>query len=285
MANTIASRVYRDKYRSTILENTLRGAMVTEKITTVDRSNNFRIQNPYTSAPTVTVQALAGTYSTADFTTTDDTLTITDEFVVAEHIHDFQDALTQFDLFAARTENMSFAVAKKIDEFVLNNLCEDGTGTYTTPTGGFTNPANINEIFANIVSKLSGYTEGYYGNMFVVLENTDLTGVIAAGATNGFQNSDNVLNNGKVGQWMGVDIYVVRASTFTDATVGTKTWTNAGHRVAGVKNVATVGMPGGIKQEEKMVTGKTGMEIAIYGYIGFKLWATKTDLIIDITLA
>ncbi len=285
MANTIAARVYRDKYRSATLETALRGAMVAEKITSVDRGNNLRIQNPYSSTPTVTVQALAGTYSVADFTTTDDALTVTDEFVVAEHIHDFQELLTNFNLFAARTEQMGFNVAKKIDEWVLNNLCEAGTGTYTTPTGGFTTAANVNEIFANIVSKLSGYAEGYFGNMYVVVENTDLTGIIQAGATNGFNNADAVLSNGRVGQWMGVDIYVVRSGTFTDATVGTTTWTNAGHRVAGVKGVTTMAMPGGIKTEEKMVTGKTGMEVAIFGYLGFKAWATKTDLTIDITLA
>lgn len=284
MANTIASRVYRDKYRSATLDTLLRGALVSEKITSVDRSNNLRIQSPYSSTPTVTVQALAGTYSTADFTTTDDTLTVTDEFIVAEHIMDFQESLTQFDLFAARTEQMAFNVAKKIDEFVLNNLCEDGTGTYTTPTGGFTTAANINEIFANINSKLDGFADTYNGK-FVVLENTDMVGLYQAGATNGFTFADSVLNNGKVGQWMGVDIYVVRTGTFTDATVGTITWTNSGHRVAGVKNMATVAMPGGIKTEEKMVSGKTGMEVVTYGYIGFKLWAPKVSLIIDITLA
>lgn len=284
MANTIASRVYRDKYRASTLDTLLRGAMVTEAITSVDRSNNFRIQSPYSSTPTVVVQALAGTYTPADFTTTDDTLTITDEFIVAEHIHDFQESLTQFDLFAARTEQMAFNVAKKIDEFVLNNLCEDGTGTYTTPTGGFTTAANINEIFANINAKLDGYSDTYNGK-FVVLENSDMAGLYQAGAANGFSFADSVLNNGKVTSWMGVDVYVVRDSTFTNATVGTITWTNSGHRVAGVKNMATVGMPGGIKTEEKMVSGKTGMEVATFGYIGFKLWAPKTALIIDITLA
>ncbi len=285
MANTISSRTYRDKYRAATLETALRGAMVTEKITSVDRSNNYRIQNPYSSTPSVTVQGLLGTYTPATFTTTDDTLTVTDEFIVSEHIHDFEEALTNFDLFANRTEQMAFAVAKKIDEFVLNNLCEDGSGTYTTPVGGFTTAANINEIFSNIVAKLSGYADAYWGNMYVVLENTDMTGVIQALATNGFTRSDEVLNNGRVSQHMGVDIYVVRSGTFTSATVGTITWTNSGHRVAGVKNQATVAMPGGIKQEEKMVTGKTGMEVVIYGYIGFKAWSQRTDLTIDITLA
>lgn len=284
MANTIASRVYRDKYRSSVMDKTLRGAMVTEKITSVDRSPNFRIQSPYSSTPTVTVAALAGTYSVADWTTTDDTLTIVDEFMIGEHVRDFESLLSNFNLFADRTEQQAFAVAKKIDEYVLNNLCEDGTGTYTTPVGGFTTAANINVIFSNINSQLDGYAEAYNGK-FVVVENTDMVGLYQAGAANGFTFADSVLNNGKVGSWMGVDVYVVRTGTFTDATVGTKTWTNAGHRVAGVKNVATVGMPGGIRTEEKAVSLKTGMEVVTFGYIGFKLWAPKVTLIIDITLA
>jgi hypothetical protein len=284
MANTIASRVYRDKYRSATLDTLLRGAMVSEAITSVDRSNNLRIQSPYSSTPTITVQALAGTYNVNDWTSTDDVLTVTDEFIVGEHIHDFQESLTQFDLFAARTEQMAFNVAKKIDEFVLNNLCEEGTGTYTTPAGGFATAANVNEIFANINSQVDGFADSYNGK-YVVLENTDMVGLYQAGATNGFTFADNVLNNGRVGQWMGVDIYVVRTGTFTDATVGTTAWTNAGHRVAGVKNVATVALPGGTKTEEKMVSGKTGMEVATYGYVGFKLWAPKVTLTIDITLA
>jgi hypothetical protein len=284
MAQTIANRVYRDKYRSAALDTLLRGALVTEKITSVDRGNNMRIQSPYSSTPTVVVQALAGTYTPAEFQATDDTLTVTDEFIVAEHIHDFEESLSNFPLFAARTEQMAFNVAKKIDEFVLNNLCEDGAGTYTTPVGGFATAANVNEIFANLNSKLDGYADAYNGK-FVVLENTDMTGLYQAGAANGFNFSDNVLKNGKVGQWMGVDIYVVRTGTYTSATVGTITWSNSGHRVAGVKGVATVALPGGVKTEEKMVSGKTGMEIVTYGYVGFKLWATKTDLVIDITLA
>ena len=101
MANTVADRVYRDKYRSNTLDTLLRGAMVSEKITSVDRSNNKRIQSPYSSTPTVTVQALTGTYTPADFTTTDEALDVTDEFIVGEHIMDFQELLTSFDLFAA----------------------------------------------------------------------------------------------------------------------------------------------------------------------------------------
>lgn len=285
MANTISSRTYRDKYRLSTLDHALRTALVAEKVCAVDRSDNMRIQSPYGAATTVTIQALTGTYSPADFTTTDDTLTVTDEFIVSEHIMDFQNLLSNFDLFASRTEQMSADVAISIDKWVINNLCEDGTGTYTTPVGGFTTAANVNEIFGNLVSKVAGYQEAYYGNMYVILENTDMAGVIQAGATNGFNNADNVLTNGQVGRWMGVDIYVVRASTYVTATIGTTTVSNSGHRVFGVKGTTTYAAPRGMNVEEKAVSGKTGMEVAVYGYVGFKAWTPKAALTVDITLA
>jgi len=43
-------------------------------------------------------------------------------------------------------------------------------------------------------------------------------------------------------------------------------------------------MPGGFKFEEKGVSGKTGMEVVTYSYIGAKAWKTKEDLLIDITI-
>ncbi len=284
MANTISSRAYRDKYRSAALDKVLRNALVAEKICTVDRSDNKRIQNPYGGQPTATVQAIAGTYSVTEFTLTDDTLTVTDEVIYAEHIMDFQDVMTNFDLFASRTDEMIYAVATQIDRFVLNNLCEDGTGAYTTPAGGFTTAANVNEIMANLIAKVAGYSEAYQG-LFLVIENTDLPGFLQAGAANGFSFADAVLNNGKMASWMGVDIYVVRSGTFAGETLGTTTYTNSGHRVFGVKGVSTYASPRGIRFEEKAVSGKTGMEVVTYGYVGFKLWAQKAALIVDITIA
>ena len=284
MANTIGTQVWREKYAKATLENALRNNTVAEAICKVDRSDAKVIKSPYMTAPTVTVQALTGTYTPATFTTTNDTLTVTDEFIVSEHIMDFESTLADFDLFAGRMDDMMANVAIQIDRFVLNNLCEDGTGTYTTPAGGFTTAANINQIFGDLVAKVAGYSDAY-NNLFLVIENTDLPGLMVAGATNGFTVADQTIKNGKVGSWMGVDIYVVRSSTFASETLGTTTYTNSGHRVFGVKGVATYAAPRGIQYEEKQVTGKTGKEIVVYGYIGFKLWTPKAALIVDITLA
>jgi len=283
MANTISSRTYRDKYRRATLDHTLRLALVAEKVCEVDRSEVKRIQSPYGSQPTTVVQALAGTYTPATFTTTDDTLSVDDEFIVSEHIFDFEETLTAFDLFASRVDVMSNSVATKIDQFVVNNLCEDGTGAYTTPAGGFTTAANIPVIMSNLAASVMGYAETYKG-LFLIIENTDVVGFAQSQVAQGFSYSDAALRNGFMNSYMGIDIYVVRTGTFTDATVGTKTWTNAGHRVFGVKNVATYAAPRGVQFEEKGVTGKTGMEVVAYGYIGFKLWAPYTALIVDITL-
>lgn len=274
----------RDTYFMSQYDIVLRNALVTEKICLVDSSDTKRIQNPFGSQPTATVQAVAGTYSVSAWTVTDDALTVTDEVIYAEHVFAHEDFFAVFDIAASRIDNMMYAVAFGIDKFVLNNLCEDATGTYTTPAGGFTTASNINTIFGNLNSQVDGFQEAYNGK-FIVLENTDMPGLYIAGATNGFAVADAVLNNGKIGNWMGVDIHVVRAGTFVDATLGTKTVTNAGHRVFGVKNVAMYASPRGMQYEEKSVTGKTGKEIVVFSLIGFKLWAQKASLVVDITLA
>jgi len=210
-------------------------------------------------------------------------LTVTDEVIYAEHIFAHEDFFAVFDIAASRLDNMMYAVAFGIDKFVLNNLCEDATGSYSTPSGGFTTAANINVIMANLVSKVAGYQDAYKG-LFLVIENTDIVGFAVAGATNGFSMADATLRNGFMNEWMGVEIYVVRTGTFVSATIGTTAVTNADHRVFGVKGVASYASPRGMQYDEKKVTGKTGAEIVVFGLVGFKLWAQKAALVVDITL-
>lgn len=280
--NTISTYTYRQKYFKNTLDIVLRKALVAEKICTVDKTDVKRIENPYGSQPTATVSAITGTYAIDTYTTTDDTLTVDNEVKVANHIYDFEQVLTSFDMFASRMDNLMYAVAERIDRFVLNNLCEDATGAYSTPASGFA-AANINTIISNLAALVMGYQDAYKG-LFLVIENTEVPGFMSAQMTNGFSYADAALRNGFMTSYGGVEIYVVRTGTFADETLGTKTYTNSGHRVFGVKDVATYASPRGIRYEEKSVSGKTGMEILVFGYIGFKLWATKTALIVDITI-
>lgn len=283
MANTISTKTYRDKYRSAILDSLLSRALISEAVFEKDTSGLKTLQNPYGSQPTSTTQAIAGTYSVAEYTTTDDTLTVTDEIVVAEHVFDFEETLTNFDLFTNRTMEQGMSVAREADKYALNVILDGAGSSYSTPAGGFTTAANNKTIFSNLIAKVSGYADAYKG-YFIVLENSDIAGVIEAQLGSGFSYADQALRNGFLTTYAGVEIYVTRDDTFVDATIGTKTVTNDGHRLFGVKNVATFCMPGGFKFEEKGVTGKTGMEVVTYSYIGAKAWATKSALLVDITV-
>jgi hypothetical protein len=284
--NTQSTYGERDKYFQSQYQIVLRNSLVAEKICKVDSSDSKRIQNPYGGQPTATIQAVAGTYSVSAWTITDDALTVTDEVIYSEHVFAHEEFFAVFDIAQSRIDNMMYAVAFGIDKFVLNNLCEDATGTYTTPAGGFTTSSNVNEIMANLQSKVAGYQNvNVTSGTFLVIENTDLVGFAMAGATNGFSTADSVIRNGFMNSWMGTDIYVVRSGTFVSATLGTTTVTNSGHRVFGVKNSGLYASPRGMQYEEKGVTGKTGKEIVVFGLVGFKLWSQTAGLVVDITLA
>jgi len=294
MANTMTSAdnyeftMWRRKYRLATLDKLLRKALVAEKVCLVDRSGSKYINSPYGSQPTTTVQTLTGTYTPATFTLTDDTLVVADEFIVGEHIYDFEKVLSKFDLFANRIDEQNNSVATAIDKWVLNELCENGNATYSTPAGGFTTAANVIPIISNLLSKVAGYSNAY-NSLYLVVENTDLPGIIQAFGAAGFNTADAWLKNGWIGNQMGVDFYIVRTGTFVDATTttasGTKTWTNANHRVFGVKGCSTYASPRNITYDEFGRTGYTGREIHTVGYVGFRQWYSKQDLTVDITLA
>ena len=270
------------------LEVNLRKAMVSRAIFNVDESGAFYFANPYGNQPTASVAAVAGTYAVSAVTTTDDTLTVTEQVTYGEHIYQFEQLLARVDLWMSRVDDVSYTVAQRADQWVLNEVLANAGSTYTTPAGGFTTSANLLIILGNLLSKVAGFSEGYKGT-FLVVENTDLAGIIPAMGSNGFSTADSVLKNGFMGSYMGIDIYVVRTGTFIDATTttasGTKTWTNSGLRMFGVKNVATYACPGGINVDEKKVTLKTGKELSVWMNIGAKLWAPKTTLICEVVLA
>jgi hypothetical protein len=263
------------------LDKLLRKALVSEAICEVDRSGAKTIQNPYGSQPSATVQALAGTYSVDTFTTTDSTLTVSEEIIVAEHIFDFEDVTSRFDLWADRVDEQNFAVAAAIDKYVLNLLVANAGESYTAPFNGFQTNTNLPTIVSNLLSKVAGYSDMYKGT-YLVLENSDLKGVIDEMSGSGFSFADAALRNGFIQSYMGVDLYVVRDATFATYSPGTETFTNQGKRLFGVKKTTTYAAADGIKFDEKMVSGKTGMEVVTYAYCGAKVWAAKANLTVSI---
>ncbi len=285
MANTISTKTWRDKYRLSALDQILRRNLIAEAICEVDRGDAKRIDCPYGSQPAAVLQELKGTYTPATFDTSENHLSVDHEVIVSEHIYDFEDVFSRFDLFSSRFNEQAFAVAEKIDKMVINELTENAGGSYSTPSGGFSS-TNTPKIFSNLISKVAGYADTYKG-LFIVLENTDTPGIIQKQVDSGFSYADMALKNGFLTSYMGVDIHVTRTDTFVSETIDEDsglTYTNSGHRVFGVKKVATYASARGIRFEEKAVTSKTGLETVTIAYIGFKLWEVKENLIVDITI-
>lgn len=287
LANVKGTDTWREKYFSSRLQKILRNSMVSQAICDVDRSDSYYIKNPYTSQTTVEITGLTGTFTPAAWTTTNDALTVGTEFKAGEHVFDFENVMNNFDMMTDRMDEQAYSIAYGMDKYALNLLCEDGTGTYTTPTGGFTVGSNIPVIMSNLASKVMGY-QGVEKGLFLVIENTDVPGFMQAQVAAGFSYADSALNNGFMTSYMGIDIYVVRSGTFETATyvgTGTTNISNAGHRVFGLKGLATLAEPRGVKYEEIPVSGMTGRECRSYGLFGFKLWTQNASLIVDITLA
>lgn len=285
MANTLSTYTLRDKYLKASLETQLRNNSIAASIFRVDKSELKRIQNPYITQQTAAIQAVAGTYSVSAMTTTDDTLTVSEEVIFGTHVYDFEERTSNFNLTADFLDDLSYSVMNKAQQYALNKVLDDATSTYTTPAGGFTTAANIPVIISNLLSKVAGYAQGTPNSHFLVVENTDVVGIAQAAFSSGFRVADDALMNGPSYKYGGVDIYVVRTGTFVTATLGTLSATNSGHRLFGVKGVATYAMPRGIRYEEKGVTAKTGKEIVAYAICGAKAWAPRAALFVDITLA
>jgi len=281
--NTLSTFTARNKYMSANMQEILKASLIAEKICAVDRSDTYTIQNPYGSTPSVSITGLTGTYAVTAFTTTNDALTVDMEVKYGEHIYDFERIISNFNMFAERSDRLSYSVSQKIDYAIVNLLCEAGSGTYSTLSGGFTTASNWNKILSNLLTKWAGYSNIYDG-MFLVVEAGDLSGIVEAQMTNGFSFADAALNNGFVKNQAGIDIYVVIDGTFADDTIGTTSVTNSGHRVAGIKRAATYAAPRGVQYDEKKVSGRTGLEIVVWGTFGFKLWTQMAAMVIDITV-
>lgn len=288
-ATTVAtfSDAYRKKYFKATLQEILKRSLIASAICDTSSSGEKYIANPYSSTVTAAGQALAGTYSVSAWTVTEEVLNVADEFIYGEHIFDFEETLSKYNMMADRQEKISYALKAAIDIWAVNTLCEDGTGAMNTPTGGFTTPANLPVIVSTIMSKLAGYSNFIQKGVFCVIEAGDTVGLQQFQMATGFSYADAALNNGLIAHLGGVDFYVVLDGTFQDANAtsvsGTKVWTNASHRVAGIKGVATFSTMEP-KWEEKGVTGKTGKEVAGYVYVGMKVWTNIAGLILDITV-
>ena len=126
MAATIGtstlSETWRISYAQTMLNLSLKTALVAQKICKVDSSGAKYIGNPYLTAITATAAAIDGAYTVTAITTTDDTLTVSDRAAAAVQLLEFEETLSRADLFGSLIKELGDQVAITMDKFVLNTL-------------------------------------------------------------------------------------------------------------------------------------------------------------------
>lgn len=270
MANTISEFTWTHEKLSEYMQDFLRSMLVAAVISDFKEGVKY-IENPYGSTATVTTNSpMKGAYTPADFTTTDDELLVDTEEIYSVHIRDFEKVFSDFDLGLDQAQRAAQALKEKVDAALLSELATNAGNTVTV-AGGFTS-ANVISSVAEASQYFVGYSNTLAGT-YMVIDSTSVPAFIVAGASNGFSFADSVLNNGFYTSFMGHDIYVVRGLLPTDTAI------------AGVKGASTTGTGGAIKIEEKMVSGKTGVEMAFIMYHTSKLWTNNEDLVVKFDLA
>lgn len=290
---TLSTFTNRKTYALSKIDTVLSKEIISAQIFKVDTGNSKTIESPYFSATTTVGGNIAGTYTPANPTTNDDTLTVSKEFINAPHVYDADQRLSAFDTAKDLMDEMSRSFAEAVDQWALNRALADvsgSTASFATAAGGITKTNAVN-VIATILGKLSGYKNIAGNNAYLVIENTELPAFIEAQVSNGFSYADKVLYTGLVKNMLGVDIFVARTGTFVDATVSGDVFTNANNRLFGVYNKITLATPSGSRDgkaqatyEELMVSGKTGMELRMIGYGGVKAWTPAINLSGNLTI-
>jgi hypothetical protein len=280
----------RKKYALSKIDTVLAKEIISPQIFKVDTGNSKTIESPYFSATTTTGQNIAGTYTPANATTNDDTLTVNKEFINAQHVFDSEQRLSNFDTAKDLMDEMTRSFTEEVDKWALNRALADvqaataSTASFATAAGGITK-TNAMNVIGTILGNLSGYKNSIGQNPYLVIENTELGAFIEAQAAQGFAYADKVMYTGLVRNMAGVDLLVARTGTFVSATVSGDVFTNAGKRLFGVYNKITLAVPSGSRDgkmmadyEELKVSGKTGMELRMVGYGGVKVWTPAKNL-------
>lgn len=272
MANPISSQVWTKEAMAAYMQETLQTALVASAIADF-KMGVKTIENPYPSNVSTTVNSpMTGAYTPADVGTNDESLVVATEAITSFHVRDFERVFADYDLGKTYLDLAVADLKEKIDAALLLELSNAATSEVTV-TGGFTK-TNILDKLAEANQYFQGYAQSLNGT-FVVMDAADTVALVQAGLAAGFNFADNFLNNGFAGQTpLGHSVYVVRGTLPTDIAI------------AGVKGVATVGIGDKlITIEEKAVSGKTGIEYAVFTYYAAKLWNNAKPLIVKFDLA
>ena len=279
---TLSDYTNRREYLMSKLNVNLKTKTVANDIFRIENTDSKTVLCPYITVTDAQAGAITGTYVLGDATTVDETLTVDRQIITAIHLLDHETRFAEFSLGKQAMDEFASKSTILLDQWSLNMAVKNAGQTSAIKT--FAKTTAVDDIL-ELKNLVAGYEESFDGNFYLVVENTESAGIEKAGAVAGFVYQDRILNGQRVKTLVGVDIHVVRAGTFVDATIATDAFTNLNNRLFGVRKTATLALNNGVSYEELSVSLKTGKEMRSVMYAGFKNWTPRATLTVNVPLS
>lgn len=228
MSNTIGDGAFRQLWMAGVQED-LDKKLVAKGISTTDSRASRLFHNPFNSTPVGTNGTRQTTYTIEDMTSTDDTLTVQQRATAAEHIDNYEQMMTSYDLMSQQEQRQAYRIADFIDQYVLNKpvgfsgvrKIDNGVmgGGASDSAAYVTSSTNINGVPTKIAQYLALGNGAMEKGLFWVVSPYEMANITSYAQSHGFNVADSSISSGYQGvigkAFGGVDVYVSNNLTHT----------------------------------------------------------------------
>lgn len=160
-----------------------------------------------------------------DVTSTDDSISIDTVKTVPFYLDDTYEVSDYYDTMSEMTSSASYQIRDTIDQAVFANVdsgieFDDGDLGGTDGSAIIASTGNVVSFFANARKTLGENNVEEEGGFIAVINHAFAAIISQVATTQGFNFADAALNNGKIGNYMGFDLFVT--NNLTTETYGGK---------------------------------------------------------------
>jgi hypothetical protein len=203
----------------------LRKTLVAMEVASVTTSisGGDKIHKPYFTEHSAVTYTPGKEVALQGVSSTDDSITINTFKDVPLYIDEAEETQSYYDTMAEAVDSASYQLRDTIDQAVFAQV-DNGTEFDDGDIGGtdgsaiVLTSANIISLFSNARKALQTLNVVEAGDFCAVLTPSALAKISQAATSQGFNFADAALSNGKVGNYMGFDLYM--SNNLTSATYG-----------------------------------------------------------------
>jgi len=203
----------------------LRKSLVAQEVAAVTSalSGGDKIHKPYFTEHTPVSYTIGTEVTLQGASSTDDSITINTFYDVPMYIDEAEETQSYYDTMAAMVDSASYGLSNVIDAAVFAHSdygteFDDGDCGGTNGSAIVLTSANVITLFTNARKALQTLNVVEANDFCAVLPPAALALIAQTATDKGFNFADAALYNGKVGNFMGFDLYM--SNNLTTATYG-----------------------------------------------------------------